>query len=152
MSSIIFEVVLKPDENLRRLVQGSGIVLMVLGILLILQMPFAHFWRVLAILVWLAECLREQKNLQSGFSRLRSLSLGSNGAVVATDIAGDRHELILMTGSVVFPCFAWFRLRFSDGACHSELFTGKRSEPLAWHRLQLLWRQAHTAFGHPPGP
>ena len=152
MSSIVFEVVLKPDEKLRRLVRGSGYLLMALGVFLILQMPFAHFWRFLLISIWFAECLREQKNLRSGASRLSSLALASSGVIVATDCAGNRHALILMTGSAVFRGFAWFRVRFNDGSCYSELFVANRHEPAAWHRLQLLWKQAHKAFGHLPGP
>ncbi len=152
MSSTIFEVVLKPDEDLRRLVRRSGILLAGLGVLLILLMPLDSAWGALATVTWLLHCFAEQRNLRSAAARLGSLSLRANGTAFATDPAGGRHQLVLVSGCVVLPGIAWFRLRFSDGTCLPELFTRKRSGQVAWHRLQLLWQQAHGTFGHPPGP
>ena len=152
MSSTAFEVVLYPDRALRRFVIRSGMALMTLGIILIAHLQIAAVWRFLIGSIWVAECLREQRNLGFGAARLRSLTLDSDGNVVALDFAGNRDEPTLLTGTMVLPTIAWFRLRYSGGRHHMVLFTRHRSGAAAWHRLQLLWQQAHAVFGHPPGP
>ncbi len=152
MSSTAFEVVLRPDRTLFHFVAGSGMVLMTLGIILIMPMQIAPIWRIFLASIWVAECLREQRNIRLGAARIRSLRLDSHGIVVATDFAGNHDEPVLLTGTIVLPSVAWFRLRFSDSKQHMVLFTRKRSEAAQWHRLQLLWQQANEVFGHRPGP
>jgi len=152
MSSSAFEVVLRPERTLRRLVSCSGTALMALGIALIAHMQISLAWRFLFVSLWLAVCLREQQQLRRGATRVCLLTLDSDGNITATDADGHRDELQLLSGSIVLPGVAWFRLRFSDGRRHAELFTRGYSGSLRWHRLQLLWQQAHEAFGHRPGP
>lgn len=152
MSSNAFEVVLRPERTLRRLVFWSGTALMVLGTVLIAHLQIALGWRILFIATWLAECMREQHHLRRGGARLCLLTLDTDGNITATDADGNRDQMALLTGSIVFPELAWFRLRFSDGTRHSELFSRRHSGTMVWHRLQLLWQQAHEAFGHRPGP
>lgn len=152
MSSNIFEVVLRPDPTLRRLVLWTGIAAISGGVILVAQLPIAPLWRCVIGAIWLADSLRELKNLHHGAARVRALILDSTGNVAATGIDGDRHELTLLTGSMVLPGLAWLRVRFGNGRCHAELFTRSRTGPETWHRLQLLWQQAHESFGHPPGP
>jgi hypothetical protein len=120
--------------------------------MLVASVQISPLWRVLIGSIWLADCLRELKNLHSGNKQLRELVLDSMGNVAAIDVQGDRHELTLLSGSMVLPGLAWLRLRFGNGRCHAELFTGRQLGPETWHRLRLLWNQARDAFGHPPGP
>jgi len=152
MSSTVFEVVLRPDPTLRRVVFWSGVVLSSTGIILIALLQVSPFWRVIFSSIWLADCWRELGNLGTGAARMRSLVLDSRGFVAAIDRDGDRDELALLTGSMVLPGLAWIRVRFSSGKCHAELFTQQCAGPETWHRLQLLWHQSREAFGHPPGP
>lgn len=152
MSSTVFEVVLRPDPTLRRFVLGTGIAFLSAGIVLIASVQISLLWQCVLGLIWLADCAWEINNLYSGNARVQTLMLDSAGNVAAIDGDNDRHELILLTGSMVLPGLAWLRVRFSSGRCHAELFTAKRTGPEAWHRLQLLWHQSRDAFGHPPGP
>jgi len=152
MSSTVFEVVLRPDPVLRRAVFWTGMLLSLTGTILIAFLQVAPSWRFVLQAIWLADCARELVNLGSGTGRVRSLVLDSRGFVAAIVNEGDRHELRLLTGSMVLPGLAWIRVGFSDGKCHSELFMRKRTDPETWHRLQLLWHQSREAFGHKPGP
>lgn len=152
MSSTVFEVVLHPDPILRRLVLWTGIALMSCGMILIAQLEISPLWRGAVGTIWLADSLRELRNLHHGATRVCSLILDSAGNIAATDIDGDQHELTLLTGSMILPRLAWLRVRFRGGRRHAELFTRKRSGPVTWHRLQLLWHQARESFGQTPGP
>jgi hypothetical protein len=152
MSSIVFEVVLHPDPILRRLVAWTGIAALSAGILLIANLQISPPWRCAIGAIWLADSLMELRNLHRGTTQVSALILDSRGFVAATDASGCRHELTLLTGSLVLPGLAWLRVRFGSGKCHAELFTRRHAGPETWHRLQLLWHQAREAFGHPPGP
>jgi len=152
MSSTVFEVVLRPDPRLRRYVFRTGIVLTLAGIILVACLQVAPLWRCLIGSIWLADCVRELRNLHMGQSQLCSLVLDSTGTIAATDRNGDHHELMLRTGSMILPGLAWLRVRYRSGKTHAELFTRTRMEPETWHRLQLLWNQGRDLFGHPPGP
>ena len=152
MSSSVFEVVLHPDPVLRRFVLWTGIALLSTGCVLIALLQISPLWRWACGLVWLADGLRELRNQRLGSVQVCSLRLDSRGLVVATDVAGQRHDLTLLTGSVVLPGLAWLRVRFASGLSYAELFTAKRADPGTWHRLQLLWHQAREPFGHQPGP
>jgi hypothetical protein len=152
MSSIVFEVILHPDPTLRRLVAWTGIAAASGGIILVANLQISPLWRCAIGAIWLAASMRELRDLYRGNNGLSALILDSRGCVAATDADGDRHELTLLSGSMVLPGVAWFRLRSSRGKCHAELFTRQRSGSETWHRLRLLWRQAREAFGHPPRP
>lgn len=152
MSSIVFEVVLRPDPALRRTVHWTGIVLFSVGIVLIVLLPISPIWRFVCSVFWLLDGVRELRKLQLGQARTHALVLNSCGLVAGIDSAGDRHELILRTGSLVLPQLAWIRVKSRSGNCHGELFTRRDTGPETWHRLQLLWHQAREAFGHQPGP
>ena len=152
MSSTVFEVVLRPDPALRLLVQLTGIVLLMAGIFLVVLLPVAPFWRFVLSAIWVADCLRELRNLRLGRARVRSIVLDSRGLVAGIDCVGDRHELTLQTGCMVLPKLAWLRVKSSAGICHGELFTRRYAGAQTWHRLQLLWHQSREVFGHQPGP
>jgi len=152
MSSTAFEVVLRPDPTLRRLVFGSGIATMTVGIILVTQLHIPSPWRGVIGAIWFADSLRELRNLRLGAARVSAVTLNSAGNIAAIDFDGDSHELTLLTGSMVLPGLAWFRVQFTSGRRYAELFSRKRAGPEIWHRLQLLWQQSREVFGHPPGP
>ncbi|MDA0679362.1 MAG: hypothetical protein O3A13_07215 [Proteobacteria bacterium] len=152
MSSIKFEVKLRPDPAIQRLVLGTGIAATIGGVMLITELPISLLWRFALVVIWLGDGLRELRNLHVGAGRVRTLILDSAGNVSALDFEGNAHELRLLTGSMVLPALAWFRLKFESGPCHCLLLIRYRTEPDAWHRLQLLWLQSREFFGHLPGP
>jgi len=152
MSSIEFEVVLHPDPLLHRRVLLSGVVAMLIGALLIISLPLAISWRAFLAAIWLAESLRELRQLCYGNCRVRSISLASSGRITATSPSGTTHSMTLHTGSLVLGSLAWLRLRFDNGDVFAGLFSRHQVGAEDWHRLQLLWHQSRTSFGHPPGP
>jgi len=152
MSSTVFEVVLRPDPILRLLVQLTGFVLASVGIFLILLLPLAPLWCFFLGVIWVADCLRELRGLRLGTARVHAVILDSRGLVGGLDRYGKRHELTLLTGSMVLSRLAWIRVKSNVGNSHGVLFTRRRAGPHTWHRLQLLWHQSRGAFGHQPGP
>ena len=152
MSSTVFEVVLRPEPILRRLVYGSGLCLILAGLILIAMLPVSLVWRFVFSAFWLVDGGRELRDLRRGTARLASVVLDSEGRVMSTDKDGNRQVSELLTGSMVLPGMAWLRLRSAHGGPHGELFTRQRAGLASWHRLQLLWHQARDAFGQRPGP
>jgi len=125
---------------------------MLAGIILIACLDLAPVWRALAAIIWVADCLRELRNLIRGAARVRQLRLDSDGGIIAVDLNGDEAAVTLMTGSLILPELAWLRLRFADRWSYAELLTKKRANIEDWHRLQILWQQARNAFGQTAGP
>jgi hypothetical protein len=152
MSLSEFEVVLHPDPFLHRLLMLAGVIAMLLGILIILALPISVHWRWLMAAIWVADCLRELGRTASGCARVRSIRLHATGEIFVSGPDGTVQQLTLRTGSMILPSLAWLRLSFSAGGSFVGLFTRGRTGPEDWHRLQLLWQQSRTSFGHPVGP
>ncbi len=152
MSSIVFEVLLRPDPALRKLVHWSGVALLLTGLVLVALLPVLPAWRLVLGLIWLLDCLRELHSLRLGRARVDTIVLDSKGHIAAIDGYGERLELALLTGSMVLPSLAWIRVKWRDGTGYGELLTRWHAGPENWHRLQLLWHQSREAFRHRPGP
>ena len=149
MSSNAFGVYLKADPLGRQVVRLSGMVLMLIGMAVILCLPFSEVWCILLLVIWLGDCIGSQRRLNRAFARVRGLRLDSAGCL---SVAGPRNSVSstgLVTGSVVCRRFAWLRFRLPDGSRHAELLIATRARTLDWHRFQLIWRLCNTTFGHP---
>lgn len=132
---------------MRRLVFGSGCVLLLCGSLLILAMPLAALTRALLLSVWILDGVRELARLVKGRQRVIELVITESGTITARDAAGRRHELALLSGSLILPRFAWLRLRFADKCQYGELMRGNADKDPQWQKLQLIWRQSAASFG-----
>lgn len=147
MSLPLSEAILVPEPGLRRLVLGSGCVLLLCGSVLILTMPLAPLTCVVLLSLWILDGVREMRRLVRGRRRVIVLVLTESGTITATDADGRRHELTLLSGSVVLPRFAWLRLRFADKCQYGELIRGNADKDPQWQKLQLIWRQSAASFG-----
>lgn len=140
MSSTAYSAELKPDPRLRRLVAGSGLLLGVAGILVILQLPTDLWMRLAACIVWAGTSAREHRQLQRGWADCRALRFTANGElrVLGTDRIwrAARRE----SGSVLLRKFGWIRLRDHRGLVFGELLSGDDRESPDWRRLQVIWR------------
>ena len=152
MPSPLFEVKLRPDPLLHRAVLLAGVIAMVIGALIIIDLRLHFLWRCTAGAIWLLDCLFEIRRLLAGEAWVRQVSLDSGGGVTVLDVAGDRVPLTLQSGSIVLRELAWLRVANENGRYYAGLFARRRMDDLEWHRLQLLWQQSRKAFGHRPGP
>ncbi len=152
MPSPLFEVKLRPDPLLHRVVLLAGVIAMVIGALIIIDLRLNLIWRCTAGVVWILDCLFELRRLLAGIAWVRQISLDSGGGITALDASGDSVSLTLQSGSMVLPGLAWLRVADEDGRFYAGLFARRRMGSLEWHRLQLLWQQSRKAFGHRAGP
>lgn len=152
MPSPLFEVTLEPDPFLHRIVVLAGVAAMICGISIIATLSLHPAWRIVGGAIWMLDCLYELRCFSKGIGWLRQISLDSAGGVRALDSVGNQVVVSLRSGSVVFPDWAWLRVADEADRKFSGLFTRCRTNGQKWHRLQLLWRQAQKAFGHPAGP
>jgi hypothetical protein len=124
---------------------------MMTGVVLIVLMPLAPVWRVLLAAAWVAESLRELRELARGASRLTHIRLDADGNIAGLGRDSRCEQLTLLSGSMVLRRLAWLRVRFPDGSRYGELLRGEPSKDPEWQRLQLIWRHRRTAFGRQDG-
>ena len=149
MSSTAFGVVLPVNHCGRQVVGCSGAVLTLCGVLLIVCLPFDGAWRLLLLVIWLADCMRSLRRLAAAWPRVMAIRLDNHGTVGIDGPAGDRVTTTLASGSVVCRRFAWLRFRLPGGGSHAELLLAAHSGAVEWHRFQLIWRLCQKSFGHP---
>jgi len=152
MPSHLFEVTLRPDPLLHRVVIFAGVIAMLIGAFIITELTLHPLWQFVVGAAWTVDCLFELRRLSAGRAWLREISLNSGGEINALDVSGDNVPLTLRSGSVVLPELAWLSVADADGRVFAGLFARRRINRLDWHRLQLLWQQSRKAFGHPAGP
>ena len=152
MSSPAFEVELRPEPTVRRLVLSVGAVTMLGGLMLVGHLELPPVWRAALACLWLMDCLWSLGALAQGARRVRKIRLDAAGTIVALGPGGRVEALTLLTGSFVLRRIAWLRVAFPDGSRHAELLVAASEECAAWHRLQLVWQQRREAFGHPLRP
>ena len=149
VSSNAFGVDLQADPLGRQIVQVSGIALLLIGLAVIQFLPLAGSWRIVLLVIWLADCAWSQHRLRRAFARVRWLRLDSAGCFSVTGPDDSVTPTGMVTGSVVCRRCAWLRFRLPDGSRHAELLTATRATTLDWHRFQLIWRLCKQTFGHP---
>ncbi len=148
MSLPVFEVKLQADPGLRRVVLISGVLAMIAGLVLLMDLDIAFGWRAAFCAVWIADCLRELKNLANGSRRVAAIGFDAGGAMKLVNQDGRTEPVRLLSGSLILPKIAWLRMRLPDGSRHAELLIAGRCETDAWHGFQLIWQQCREAFGH----
>ena len=119
------------------------------GVLLIVLLPVHGAWRLLLLVIWLADCVLSLHRLAVAWPRVAAIRLDSHGTIRIEGPSGDRFTTTLVSGSVVCRQFAWLRFRLPGGGCHSELLLAAHAGAVDWHRFQLIWRLCQKTFGHP---
>ena len=147
MSSPKFEVKLRPDPGIRRVVLLAGLLAMLAGFVLIVLLNAPLPWRLAAAIIWISDCLWGLWALIQGARQVAWLRLDSLGQLQIADAAGTSRPARLLTGSLVLQNVAWLRFRLPDGHCYAELLLAAKVESGAWHCLQLIWKQCRDAFG-----
>jgi hypothetical protein len=122
-----------------------------LGIALLLSLPAALWLRCLFCGAWLANSVREYRDLRDGAARVRRIALDALDNIAGITPGGQREPLELLHGSVVLSRLAWLRVRFPDGRHYVECLHGDPAADLEWQRLQLIWRLRRTVFGAQDG-
>jgi len=147
VSSRAFEVKLQADPIMRLAVLLAGATAGIAGVLLIVSFGLPWEWRVAATLIWLADCAWQLVRQVLGARQVTGFRLDSGGRLATICATGRERPARLLTGSLVLKNVAWFRVGLADGRSYGELLLAARTDPVSWHRLQLLWNQSREAFG-----
>jgi hypothetical protein len=115
---------------------------MLIGLLIILQMPLMMPMRLTLIGVWIGDCLWGLKRQVDGNAKVQRIRIDTRGVVECLDPSGKYIEIQLLKGSAVLQRCAWLRLRFPEGQHYVELFSRIDCPVTTWRRLLLLWRHA----------
>lgn len=140
MSSSTYSAELRPEPCLRRLVLASAVLLYFLGLLLILELHLAGYYKVLIAVTWLALSAYEWFSIRSAYARKGILRIDAEGCIEWRDDDDSRREISLRPGSVVLSRLAWLRLTTADGLRYAELLRGDARESDDWRRFQVIWR------------
>ncbi len=140
MSLHAYSAELHPEPRLRRLVQGSGLLLFLLGLLLTVQLPVAAGYKSLVAVFWLALSVYEWLSNRLAYARSGILRIDAEGRIERRNGAGAWQVHGLRSGSVVLPRLAWLRLTADDGLRYAELLCGDARESNDWRRFQVIWR------------
>lgn len=149
MSSNVFGVTLQTDPLGRRIVRVSGILLLLAGVILILQLPFDRPWRLLLLVIWAGDCGFSLWRLERGYRRILGIRMDADGGFMLVGPGNAVTPGALVSGSLVYRRVAWLRFTLPGAGRHAELLLGARAESLDWHRFQLIWRLNRDIFGHP---
>ena len=145
MSSTVFSTELKPEASLRCAVQFIAILATILGLVIVVTLPFRMHWLMIAALIWLVVSVRELRLFRRAYSRFCQIRLDGSGEVEILTNAGDWQSATLLAGSVVLPCLAWLRIETRDGLRYAELMRGNCRKNEEWRRLQVVWRHFGAA-------
>ncbi len=140
MSSSKYFADLLPDAGLRRLVELSGIVFALLGVLLLLSLPLHLGLTIPGAGAWLSFCAWELVLLRRGFDVCRRIRVMADGGLLLLGADGSWRAAHLVTGTVVLSRYAWIRCRTEQGQYCTELVSGNCRESDDWRRLQVIWR------------
>ena len=140
MSSTPFSAELTPESRLRKVVLGSGALLVAVGIIVISMLPVAAHWRWLGACLWGLAGVREILVIANGYRRYRRIRIESSGAMELLRPCGDWMAVEVQAGSVVLQKLAWLRFRFPDGTRCAELLRCNTRENEDWRRFQVIRR------------
>lgn len=146
MSLAVFKTELVPSPALRKTVLLSAVAALLVGTVIIMQLPISLTLRGVLCSIWLLDCAGGLSRLRRGRARICHLHLDANGDIFATGPGGHSEYLELLSGSIVLSRLAWLRLRFPDGSVAAELLAGDPRRDPNWHGLQLIWQQNRAAF------
>ena len=140
MSSIAYSTELRPDPRLRRLVLGSGIGLLVLGLIMIAAMSISTPARWGLALAWTLLATRQLWVLVRHYAGVRQIRIYADGSATIAAADDAWHAAAVLPGSVVLDRIAWLRIGIDGASPGAELLAGNARENKEWRRLQVIWR------------
>lgn len=149
MSSDRFAVLIHPDPDLRRRVLGSGVLLTLIGVFLLLTTHgLTAAAKVVLSLVWLLWNGWELRRQQQGADTVERIRLAADGTVTVYGRGGRTMPATLAAGSLVLEHWAWLRLDVPGVGRHGEPLRRSRVGEAGWHRFRLVFAQRMAGFGH----
>jgi hypothetical protein len=121
-------------------VLGSGVLLALTALLLIVSLPIEPLWAGCCIVAWLLLSGTELLLLQQGYRRARRYRLDIDGSIVIYRRDGGRDIGRYAVGSVVLANWAWLRIVAGDGSSWAEPLRGSVRESQQWRRFQVICR------------
>jgi hypothetical protein len=131
---------LQVDPALRRLVTGSGLLLLLAGVAAIFTLPVPPPQRAGAALLWSAWSGWGMWRLIGRWRTYVALRVSADGSVRLRRSDGEWREATLLPGSILLQDWGWIRLRTHGGAAFAEPCRAGRQDRRDWRRLQVLWR------------
>ena len=140
LSSIAYSTELTPDRRLRRLVLGSGVCLLLLGLIVIAAMSISAVARLGLAIAWTLLAAHQLRGLARYYAGARKIVVHADGS--ATVGVGDHtwHAATILPGSIVLDRVAWLRIGIDGAPTGGELLAGNARENKEWRRLQVIWR------------
>jgi hypothetical protein len=130
----------RPDPALRRIVLGSGVASGLIGVLVIVTLPFPAASSGAGVVTWSALTIVQLRHLWRSWSACRGLSVRPGGEVAVYGPDGTWRRAVLASGGLLLRRWAWLRYRTASGRIGVELLRGCCRESQDWRRLQVIWR------------
>ena len=137
---------LHPENRLRRLVLGSGVLLLAGGVAMVSLIDGPTAWKVAGGVIWSGISVYRLWQLGHAYAENGILRVGADGSLEVEGLDGRWHAATLGGGSFALQRFAWLRISPSNGTAYAELLRGSARESEEWRRFQVIWRHigAHS--------
>jgi len=125
---------------MRRVLAGSGLAGLLVGLYVIFSLPVDSRLRLLAASGWVAMLAHDYQQRRAGQRQLQAIRVFTDGSA---EVQGrDRVWLpaTLGSGCVVLAKLAWIELQTAGGRRHYELLRGNLRENEGWRRFHVIWR------------
>lgn len=140
MSSKSYSAYLTPNRSLRRFVVLGAIVLLLVGVIFAVALPFSWQWRSVLSAAWIAFAFNELRLLCAAQHRFCGVRVFAGGSAEILDCDGHWQSAECLAGSVLVHRVAWLRLQSVDGRIYQELIRGDRRQSREWRRFHIIWR------------
>ncbi len=144
MSSTEYSAEIYPDPALRRVVLTSGILSALAGVTLIIVLPVALVFRLVAAILWSMLALQELSRLRRAWNTCHGLRFFADGAIAVLMPGQVWQPACLLPGGILLRKTGWIRLKVALPAGRKivlgELLRGSCRENHDWRRLQVIWR------------
>ena len=140
MSSNAYSADIRPDPDLRRIVQGSAALLGIIGLAVIATLEAGPLVRAALCVAWLLGVGAECERLRRAWRCCRRIRVFAGGRVEILDANGDWSPGCLAGGGVLLGRLGWIRLCRDGGPVFAELVCGDRRRQRDWRRLHVIWR------------
>ena len=140
MPSNAFSAELRPDPQLRRIVLGSGIGLLLTGLVVIATLPLPMPHILTAVAIWTAVSVVQLRLLVRSWRACALLRVLPGGEVAVRGPDGTWSRGALAPGGILLREWGWIRYRTASGRVAAEFLRGCSRRSPDWRRLQVLWR------------